>query len=168
MSRQAFASAFSRSFSGLQPAILEEWDEVDEESLLATGGELDKVLALLAERTQRTKALLRRQLEELYFVVKEEEPAEPGAPKTGPGRRHGQGQRQAERGAHGRRHGPEQYGELLKEFEERTAHIVKELRGNLFDGARGRVKENVFFSLLIALGLGFIVGVLFTGGGRGK
>jgi len=157
--------AFANAFPTLRPAILGEWSQLDEAALAATSGDLDKVVALIAERTAHTKALVRRQLEEIYRVVltpaAEVHTAASGAGRSrrprpaadGDGAAAGQGAN---------------IDHLIEEFERRTAHIVRELRGGFLDGARGRVRDNVFFSLLVTLGLGFIIGVLFTGGNRGK
>lgn len=150
-------SAFAGAFSTLRPAILGEWSQVDDAALAATSGELDKVVALIAERTAHTKALVRRQLEELYRVVMipAAEPGHTGRP------------RRPRAAADGDAHGAN-LDHLIEEFERRTSHIIRELRGGFLGGARDRVRDNVFFSLLVTLGLGFIVGVLFTGGSRGK
>jgi hypothetical protein len=156
MSTSFTKAAFANAFPTLRPAILGEWTELDEAALAATGGELDKVVALIAERTAHTKALVRRHLEELYRVVTQPiaEP-NPGRPRRA---------RAEAVGADGLPH----IDNLIEEFERRTAHVIRELRGGFLDGARDRVKDNVFFSLLCAIGLGFIVGVLFTGFHRGK
>lgn len=53
----------------LVSTILGEWSQIDERDLFATHGEFDKAVALIAERTGYTKALARRQLEEIYEAV---------------------------------------------------------------------------------------------------
>lgn len=156
MSKAAFAGAFSM----LRPAILDEWSELDATALATTDGEFDKVVALLAERTNRTKALIRRQLAELYAVVVAE-PRDSAAPRRAPSAR-SQSTGDKEKAATPR------MDDLLAELEQRTAQIVRELRGGFLNDTRNRVKENVFFSLLVAVGFGFILGVLFTGSNRGK
>jgi hypothetical protein len=146
----------------LQSAILEEWSEVDAEALAATSGQFDKVVALIAERTSRTKALIRRQLDELYRLVNEPPDAEPT-------RRSGRGRRPAAPPSEGAASRAAAHVDpLLEELERRTAQIMRELRGGLLGDARQRVRENVILSLLIAIGLGFIVGIVYTGPGRGK
>jgi hypothetical protein len=158
-------TAFANAFSTLRPAILGEWSPLDEASLAATSGDLDKVVALVAERTAHTKALVRRQLEELYRVVTTPT-AEVHTAASGAGRSR-RPRPAAEADGQGTGHAPN-LDHLIEEFERRTSHIIRELRGGFLDGARDRVRHNVFFSLLVTLGLGFIVGVLFTGGSRGK
>lgn len=151
-------AAFASAFSALQPVLLAEWGELDAESLAATAGDLDRVVALIAERSSRTKVLVRRQLEEIFNVVTE--PVSAGATRA---RARG-GERTAERtGA-----GQPGVDQLLAELEKRTAQIMRELRGGFVDNTRDRVRDNIFFSLLVAIGFGFIVGVLFTGSNRAK
>ena len=148
-------TAFHAAWENLQPAILEEWSQVDAAALNDTDGELDKVVALIAERAVRTKALVRRQLTELYYVVSE--------PPVAPRSSHTASTDRSPKSAV-----PETVDAMLQELERRAAQVMRELRGGMLQDARGKVRENVFFSLLVALGLGFIVGVLFNGPGRGK
>lgn len=148
-------SEFASAFADLQPAILAEWPQLDAAALAATQGDLDRAVALIAEETAHTKALVRRQLEELHRVVS----APPPRPRTASPRR--------DRG----RDDPsvsESVDAMLADLEQRAAHLLRDLRGNMLSDARGKVRENVLFSLVIAIGFGFIVGVLFTGWGRGK
>jgi hypothetical protein len=158
-SKTAFTSAFSR----LAPAILSEWAEVDSAALAATGGELEKVVAVIAGATGHTKALLRRQLQELYYVVTMPPLESAGGKRPRPAEAEAGGFAAAASGA-----AAPPVDHLLEELERRTAQIMRELRGGFLGEARDRVKDNVFFSLLVAVGLGFIVGVLFTGFSRGK
>lgn len=149
LSKTEFASAFA----DLQPAILAEWSQVEATALAATEGDLDRVVSLIAEQTAHTKALIRRQLEELHRVL-----SAPPRPRPGSGHRARRGEAPL----------PDSVDAMLHDLEERAAHILRDLRGNMLSDARGKVRENVLFSLIIAVGFGFIVGVLFTGWGRGK
>ena len=156
MSKAAFVAAFP----ALREAILGEWSELDAAALDATAGELDKVVALVAERTSHTKTLSRRQLEELFQVVMQP----PAQARRGSAAR-------ARRAAAGHVPGDGDGGhvdQLLEELERRTAHIMRELRGGFLDGARSSIREHTIFSLIVSVGLGFIVGVLFTGFSRAK
>lgn len=155
-------AAFTAAFPALREAILSEWSELDEKALDATSGELDKVVALVSERTSHTRTLARRQLEEIFHVVNQPPPqARVGA--AGRARRPGAGQGQGD-GEAGHLH----VDQLLEELERRTAHVMRELRGGLFDNARASIREHTIFSLIVSVGLGFIVGVLFTGFNRAK
>lgn len=148
-------AAFLESFPKLLPVILAEWQQIDSASLTATDGDLDKVIAVLADKTAHTKALLRKQLEELWQIV-----CEP--PKRASGERpQPANPSRLRKNLHEML--PETADELLREFEQRTARVLKQLRGGLLKDTSNRVRENLLFSLLVTLGLGFIVGVLFTG-----
>lgn len=57
--------SFKTSFTDLGPLIVQEWPEVDSDSLDGTEGDLDKVVTLVAQKTEHTKTLVRRQLTEL-------------------------------------------------------------------------------------------------------
>ena len=149
LSKSEFASAFTE----LQPAILAEWSQVEAAALAATDGDLERVVSLIAEKTAHTKALIRRQLEELHRVL-----LAPPRPRPSSGHRARRGEAAL----------PDSVDAMLHDLEERAAHLLRDLRGNMLSDARGKVQENVLFSLIIAVGFGFIVGVLFTGWGRGK
>lgn len=160
-------AAFNAAFPALREAILSEWSELDEAALDATSGELDKVVTLVSERTSHTRTLARRQIEEIFHVVNQPPPQartgaagrarRPGPGGAGPGQAHGDSET-----------GHLHVDQLLEELERRTAHVMRELRGGFFDNARASVREHTIFSLIISVGLGFIVGVLFTGFNRAK
>lgn len=135
VSRESFKS----NFAGLEAAILAEWPAVDKASLAATGGDFEQVVGVVAEKTEHTRTLVRKQLEELEKVAGTEKREEP-SPKN-------------------------KTEALLEAWEKKTALLAKELREKVLVDAEKRVRENVLVSLLVALGLGLLVG-LFIGGGR--
>ncbi len=154
--RELSRTAFHDSFAKLTPVILAEWEQLDPDSLSETGGDLDKVVALVAERTAHTKALVRRQLQELWQVLSEPPRRRPPSPGPQSG-----GAARPRPNLHNVL--PETADELLRELEQRTSNILRELRGGVLKDTRVKVSDNLLFSLLVTLGLGFIVGVLFTG-----
>lgn len=131
--------SFKTNFASLEAAILAEWPSVDRASLAATGGELDQVVELVAEKTEHTRTLVRKQLGELE-KLNGEKPGEPQKNKT---------------------------EALLEAWEKKTALLAKELREKVLVDAEKRVRENVLVSLLVALGLGLLVGIFIGGGRRG-
>ena len=175
---------FHGAFSRLSPAILEEWSTVDAPALASTGGDYDKVVALIAERTAPTKVLVRRQLEEIYRVLFSPAPVCfvwcPGRAATGDrpatsdragtiGRDAREAAAAVGDAAQGALNGAlGSVDEIMEEIEKKTAKLMRELRGSFVSDARGKVRENLLFSLLVTLGLGFIIGVLFNGLTRGK
>jgi hypothetical protein len=134
---------FKASFPTLKDAILAEWPVVDGDSLTATDGELEKVVALVAAKTEHTKTLVRRHLAELSTL--DGKSADGGTSK-----------KWATQGK-----------EMFEKFEKRTADLVKELRGTVLVNAKDKVQQNLLVSLLMALGFGLVLGVIF-GSLRGR
>jgi len=60
---------FQSAFPQLASAILDEWPQLDADSLAGANADLDKVVVLLVDKTGHTKALVRRQLEEILYIV---------------------------------------------------------------------------------------------------
>lgn len=139
--------AFRASFGTLKDAILAEWPAVDGESLTATEGELDKVVALVAAKTEHTKTLVRKHLAELSTL--------------------GSGEGGAKGTSNGAKRLASQASEVFERLEQRTADLVKELRGTVLVNAKDKVKENLLVSLFMALGLGLLIGLVF-GSMRGR
>lgn len=67
---------FKQNFTALTPLILQEWLQLEPDELLATKGEVEQVVDYVAEQTERTRTLIRRQLAELYLLVIEEQSAQ--------------------------------------------------------------------------------------------
>lgn len=148
-------SAFHGAFAKLSPAILEEWGaKLEATELAATEGDYDKVVALIVERTAHTKALVRRQLEEIYRVVT-------APPRAADARRMARAAGEGVQAAISE--AMESVDDVLHEIEKRTAKLMRDLRGNVIDQARGKLRDHLVLSLFVTLGLGFIVGVIFNG-----
>lgn len=56
----------------------------------------------------------------------------------------------------------------LDKLEQRAADLARELLGPAAEDARAKVKENPLVSVLVALALGFVLGLLFGNTGRGR
>ncbi|MFO0618935.1 MAG: hypothetical protein U0414_40475 [Polyangiaceae bacterium] len=130
--------SFRASFGTLKDAILAEWPAIDGEALTATDGELEKVVALVAAKTEHTKTLVRKHLAELSTL---DAKGAPGAAKKW----------------------ASQANDVFEKFEKRTADLVKELRGTVLVNAKEKVRENLLVSLVMALGLGLLLGLVFGG-----
>lgn len=152
---------FHNAFPQLCSAFLEEWPQIEAESLSATKGEFDKVVGLIAEKTGYTKTLIRRQLEELFRIVTL--PPEAGTP-PGRGAAFGYEARAAAAtlsdAAHEALHSVEA---ILEHFEKKTSHLLRELRGNVLTRTSDKLRKHWFIALLGVLGLGFIGGFLVNG-----
>lgn len=167
MNRTQFHSAFPQ----LSSALLEEWPQIEAEALSATQGELDKVVGLIVEKTGHTKTLARRQLEELYRIVTA--PSEGGsfsATARGAASVFAHDARAAaatvSEAAHEALSSVE---EVLARFEKKTSKMLRDLHLNQVVTHTGeRIREHWLATLLVSLGLGFIVAAVVTGLTRGK
>src|SRR5262245_38172739 len=119
----------------LRPLILEEWPAVDSAALADTAGDLERAVALIAERTGHTRSLVRTQLAELCEVAETR-----GSGLEG----------------------------LLQDLEARARRAVDQVRHELLPRAEGRVRQNLLVSLLLAIGLGVILGMFWRGPRRDR
>jgi ElaB/YqjD/DUF883 family membrane-anchored ribosome-binding protein len=132
------ADEFRQGFEATQVLIREEWPALGTDALAATGGELDKVVELVAAQTEHTKAVIRRQLAELHQLGRE------GAAKKS------------------------QVDELLGALEGRADRVVSYLKGEALPKAESTIRNNLLASLLVAAGVGLLVGLLLRGFGRDR
>lgn len=147
---------FQANFEAIAPLILEEWPSLSSDRLRATAGDLDRTVDCIAEVTDRTRVMVRRQLRELYQIAVLEPPPSPPL-------------RLAER-LTGLANGTLSESDLKQTvhlLEERTEELLKQFKREVLPELDEKVRNNVGGSLLTALGIGFILGVLF-GGSRGR
>lgn len=143
---ESTGAAFSKSFPSVKPLISAEWPAVDEAALDATGGDYQEVVDLVVRQTEQDPELVERQLAELQQVAAEEAPAPSGtAEKT-------------QRPMH----------EALRTMQSKMNEVADYVRKQLVDDARTRARDNFLVTLLMAIGLGFIVGFVLRGLGRGR
>jgi len=130
-------------FEAVLPLIRQEWPEVDADELKATEGDYDAITALVVEKTEHTKALVARQLDELRDMAKSD---------------------LADAAAEERK-----LQQMLKKMQEKTNEIASYVRSQMLADAKSKVGDNLLVSLLMAIGLGFIIGFILRGlGGRGR
>ena len=163
ISRSAFsAEQFKAKFEALQPVILDEWSHLQSEALAATGGQVEQVIDYIAAQTDRTRTLIRQQLAELYGLVEADEQNGQGkAPDSGTQSRESQSHASAFPQL-------ERVENLLGLLESRTENLLKQVERDVMPQLNEKAKENVGTSLLTALGIGFILGLLVGGSGRGR
>jgi hypothetical protein len=150
------ADGFTAAFAEhIRPLILEEWPEVDAAALDATGGEPQAVIRAIAAATQHSKVLIRKQLAELAEVA--------GVGATGLEGRLLRVLHYLEGKASPVQEGAEK---LVEDLRERGASVGKQV-GRKMQDAEGTLKENLWVTLLGALGLGLLVG-LIVGLSRGR
>ncbi|MBO9999321.1 MAG: hypothetical protein J7641_10000 [Cyanobacteria bacterium SID2] len=143
--RTVASDGFREKFEVLVSMVLEEWPQVSREELLETEGELDRVVELVATRTEHTKQLVRRQLAELDRLCE--------SPETEP---------EIDRNAN------LSVDEVLERLERRTEKLLDRVKAEVLPEVKVQTKRHPVTSLLTAMGIGFILGLLFAGGGRNR
>jgi hypothetical protein len=138
------AARFEARFGQLRVQILEEWPEVEVEALDATGGQLELVVAQIAEATGRTRAVSRRQLRELMAEL--DPPSEPRL-RT----------RRTAREPEPRHLDPLE--RLFVTLESHLDDLTKQVKSDVTPMALDTVRQHVGISLLIAGGLGMMLGL---------
>jgi hypothetical protein len=131
----------------LAPLLLEEWPQLQHDQVLATEGNLDDLIGYISTQTEHTRTLIRRHLGELYSLRQAKVTQPPTA-------------RIDELKSHS------QVNQLLEELETRTDRLIKEFRSELLPELEQKARSNLGTTLVITLGLGFILGLL-AGGKRG-
>jgi hypothetical protein len=131
----------------LMPLLSEEWPQLHPEELFATGGDLEQLVTYISTQTEHTRALTRRHLGELYSLWLTNV-AEPTPSRMDELRSHSQ------------------VNQLLEDLEARTDYLIKEFKSELLPELEQKARSNLGTTLVITLGLGFILGLL-AGGKRG-
>jgi hypothetical protein len=132
---------FKSAFGAIKPLLLKEWTAVDAGALEATQGEMERVVAAVADATRQPSSAVRPRIEQIATEAT----------------RNGTSLRDANH-----------FLELLERLEKKTTDLANELKSNVLPSTREKMKQNLFVTLLMALGLGIILGLLFGGGGRGR
>lgn len=147
---------FKANFKAIVPLILEEWSDLSPDNLASTDGELERVVDCIATLTDRTRALIRRQLRELYQLAL----LESAPPKT---------TRLSERLTQltNSKLTETELKQTIDLLEERTEELLAQFKKEVLPELNDKVRNNVGGSLLTALGIGFILGFLL-GGIRGR
>jgi ElaB/YqjD/DUF883 family membrane-anchored ribosome-binding protein len=131
----------------VQPLIQAEWPGLDAAALAATAGDLEQVTALVAAHADRTKVAIRRALLELFV--------EATRARTTNGAAHP---------------GVAQVDEalaMLRRFEAFASDEARKVSAKVLPETEARVRKSPWTSLLIALGIGLILGLWLNGRRRG-
>ena len=134
------AEEFRTRFSSVGPLIREEWPQIDPVALDATDGELQRVVDLVANETEHTRTLVKRQLAELHEIAGEDSPAE----------------------------NFERVRKVLDDIQGKTSDMIDYVRKEMAEDAKLKVSDHPLVSLLIALGFGVVLGFLLRGAGGGR
>lgn len=168
---------FKAHFAAIVPLILEEWPDVPPTILHNSEGEFDRVVTCIALSTEHTRSLIRRQLRELYLLAVAQPSHRQPQLDRGPLQPQSSGsdlpQRQSsrlmERLTQLTSHPPTDADlkETIALLEERTEELLAQFKQEVLPDLKEKAKQNIGGSLITALGIGFIVG-LIVGGGRGR
>jgi ElaB/YqjD/DUF883 family membrane-anchored ribosome-binding protein len=156
---------FKERFSDLTPLILDEWAFLKPEALNNTHGDLDLVVEYIADQSDRTRTLVRRQLTELYQLADQND----SPPLGGEADSHSRFQDSVVPTVE------QTLRQLEKRAEKLLAQVEREVLPRLNDQVKEvlpelneRVREKPGASLLTAFGIGFLIGMIFGGFGRGR
>ncbi len=147
---------FKANFVVLAPLILAEWTTISPEILSATAGDLEQVVDCIATATGHTHLLIHRQLFELYQIAV----LEPTQPKSF---RLSKRLTQLANGSLSE----VELKDTIDLLEQRTEELLTQFKQEVLPDLKEKVRHNVGGSLLTALGIGFILGLLL-GGNRGR
>ncbi|HIK43502.1 MAG TPA: hypothetical protein IGR64_01300 [Leptolyngbyaceae cyanobacterium M65_K2018_010] len=142
--------SFQQSFPELVPLILKEWPHLSREDLLATEGNPEQVIGYLCDQTRHTPTLIRLYLKELATLGNPPWSAPPPLRETTTV----EGDRST------------QVDAWLNELESRSAQLMEDFKAELLPELEQKARSHLGTSLLMAVGLGFILGLLL-GGKRG-
>ncbi len=126
--------------AGLVNLMMTEWPEVERKQLDGAGKDMGDVVEVISTATGRTKTLVKSQLAELAVYAKAD--ADSTSDELNRMRR------------------------MLKNLEEKSQEIAEFARGQMLPQAKEKVQENLVVSLLVAVGLGFLLGFVARSAGR--
>ncbi|MBD2232992.1 hypothetical protein [Phormidium tenue] len=159
--------AFKHQFDAMVPLILSEWPQLVEANLLATKGDLELAVDYISGEMDHTKTRIRRHLNELADLIEVEPPVLSNASRQSAIN----GMSSALKSTVLEATEPlgvtkSSIDNLLDDLESRTENLIQELKAEMLPELEKRARSNLGQSLLIALGLGFVLG-LILGGKRG-
>ena len=134
---------FQANFASLTPLILKEWSQISSDKLKSTNGELELVIELIVTQTDHTRTLIRSQLAELLYLVQKNSVNIKNSPSV-------------------------DWEQNLNTLEQRIEKLVSQLKQEILPEIGTKARENMGTSLLTAIGLGFILGLIFGGSSRGR
>lgn len=149
-------------FAAVAPLVREEWPELDTAKVAATDGDLDALVTLVAGHFDRTKTLVRRQLLELLDVAESRSKERAGRHVNGAAKKSEPSSRELETPQ------VEEVIAAVRRLEAFASEEVKRVSAKMVPVAESKVRQNLWVSLLMALGFGMIVGLWLNGGRRSR
>lgn len=138
--------SFRDDFTRIRPLILEQWPQIDGDALEQTQGDYDLLVSLIATETEHSKALVKKQLGEISDVAQAKS-----------------GDKDEEQDNEIKR-----LQGMVDRLTARSQEVSNYVREQMLVDARGQVNKNPLVALLMAVGLGFVVGFILRGLGRGR
>jgi ElaB/YqjD/DUF883 family membrane-anchored ribosome-binding protein len=146
---------FRKKFDRLTPFILQEWQQLESDALAATEGNLDSVVNYITSQTKHSRTLIQQHLTELYQLVKSEKNKKVETIQTDLVELQDQVIPSVEK--------------TLDALEKRAETVLAQLEEKLLlPEVKERVREKPGMSLLTALGIGFLIGLIVGGSNRGS
>lgn len=157
--------SFKHNLDELIPLIEAEWPSMDTEVIRAAEGDVDAVVDYIAAQTEHTRTLVRRQLAELNGLairdrIAQETQTQPVANGNG------SSAKSSTNGTNGSGLSSE-IDQILQVLERHTEDLVVQFKKDVLPEVGDRARSNIGTSLLTALGIGFVLGIIL-GGGRGR
>ncbi len=163
---------FKTQFEQLLPLITQEWTNLDREELMATDGDLDLAVDLIAAATDHTKTLIQAQLAELHSLSltwerrEHQQTALQQTPSQAPSQSSNHSPNK-DKDNPDEEHPPSpSIDDVLDLLERRTEQLVERVKADVLPEVKSQAKRNLGASILTALGIGFLLG-LFVGGSGG-
>ncbi|MGP1386044.1 MAG: hypothetical protein ACTS2F_20970 [Thainema sp.] len=155
--------SFKDNLNELIPLIEAEWPSMDTEVIKAAEGDFDAVVDYIADQTEHTRTLVRRQLAELNSLAIRDRAAKEAQVKPAPS---GSSTHSTSNDANGSGLSSE-IDQILQVLERHTEDLVGQFKKDVLPEVSDRARSNIGTSLLTALGIGFLLGIII-GGGRGR
>lgn len=172
------AAEFEQAFGAVAPLVREEWPLLDAALLEATEGNLDRVIILVSTHVDRTRVATRRQLLELLDVALASRASNKAGsgetdPKSGVDESsvtplpHAASNGATKTAAVSSARSDFQVDEVIaaiRRLESFAAGEAKRVSNKMVPIAEAKVRQNLWVSIIMALGFGMIVGLWLNGG----
>ncbi|MBW4461371.1 MAG: hypothetical protein KME47_14195 [Nodosilinea sp. WJT8-NPBG4] len=156
--------AFKHQFDAMVPLILSEWPQLIEDNLLATKGDLELAVDYISGEMDHTKTRIRRHLDELADLIEADPPILSNASRQSSINGISSALKSTVlEAAEPLGVNKSSIDNLLDDLESRTENLIQELKAEMLPELEKRARGNLGQSLLIALGLGFVLGLILRG-----
>lgn len=171
--------SLQENWGELMPLIQAEWPNIDTDVIKAAEGDLAAIVDYIAAQTEHTRTLVRRQLAELNsLAIRDRIAAEAPIKSVTNGNRidnridtHTNASTDTEtnnKTSNGNSSGlSSEIDQVLQVLERHTDDLLQQFKKDVLPEVSDRARSNIGTSLLTALGIGFLLGIII-GGGRGR